>query len=83
MESYISSEICKQIQSAFSVSKLYKHIYSLMQILPSMKNRTLKLYGNEQPMKQWGSFNNFMLKDWQRDTEALTQPPALASAKQA
>lgn len=53
-----------------------------MQILSSMKISTLKLYDKEQPMKQWGLFNNFIPKDWKRDTEDLTQLPALASAKQ-
>lgn len=47
-----------------------------------MKISTLKLYDKEQPMKQWGLFNNFIPKDWKRDTEDLTQLPALASAKQ-
>lgn len=83
MEFYLGSEICKQIKSAFSVSNMYKHIYSLMQILLSMKISTLKLYDKEQPMKQWGLFNTFIPKDWKRDTEALSQPPAFASAKQA
>lgn len=52
MEFHLSSEICKQIKSTFSVFNLYKHIYSLMQILLSMKISTLKLRDKEQPMKE-------------------------------
>lgn len=82
MEFYLSSEICKQIKSAFSVSSLYKHIDSLMQILLSVKIGALKLYDKEQPMKQWGLFNNFIPKDWQRETPAPTRPAAVAGAEQ-
>lgn len=82
MEFYLSSEICKQIKSASSVSSLYKHKYSLMQILLSVKIGALKLYDKEQPMEQWGLFNNFIPKDWQRETPAPTHPAAVAGAEQ-